>query len=308
MKIERLIGILFYILNRECVSATLLAKQFGVSRRTILRDIDTLSLAGIPIYSEMGPKGGYSINRAYKLNEKLIDSTNSEYMLLALKSLKDLYGDKKVTETYEKVKHIFTIPDTEKTMEIDLSVINENNDVVERIRTLKQSIQEKINVTFEYTNAQHQSSLIKADILHIFYKWYAWYAFGYNCDTNVFRMYKIVRMRNLKFNDAYWLQDYDIEKELKNHEEDRPKHDMVVRIAYKKEIQTLVEEYFPTSTATETENTIMSEVRIKSNDFILFSILLGFGDKIKVLSPPAFALHIQKHMEQTLKIYKNSDI
>ena len=130
MKIERLLGILFYILNRDRVSATILADKFGVSRRTILRDIDTLTLAGIPIYAETGSKGGFSINPSYRVNEKLIDNSNSEYILLALKSLKDIYGDKKVTETYEKVKHMFSISDSEKPMEIDFSVINENKNTI----------------------------------------------------------------------------------------------------------------------------------------------------------------------------------
>lgn len=51
MKIERLIGIIFYLSNRERVTANQLAEHFEVSRRTIFRDINTLTLAGIPIYS-----------------------------------------------------------------------------------------------------------------------------------------------------------------------------------------------------------------------------------------------------------------
>ncbi|MGF7059342.1 helix-turn-helix transcriptional regulator [Brassicibacter mesophilus] len=108
MKIERLLGILFYIINRDNVSANSLAEHFNVSRRTILRDINTLTLAGIPIYSEIGSKGGYSINPDYKLNEKIIGNVNSEYILLALQSLKSVYGERKVHETYEKVKHIYS--------------------------------------------------------------------------------------------------------------------------------------------------------------------------------------------------------
>lgn len=308
MKIERLIGMLFYILNRECVSASILAQQFGVSRRTILRDIDTLTLAGIPIYAEIGSKGGYSIHPDYKLNEKLMDRTNSEYMLLALKSLKDLYGDDKVAETYEKIKHIYALPDLERTMEIDLSVISENKYVTQVINLLKSSIQQKMNVSFEYTTSQNKCSLINADILHVYYKWYAWYALGYNRDTQMFRMYKVVRMRNLHFNHIGWAQAYQIEEELKKHEASRSTDNHTVVIQYKKDIQTLVEEYFPNARPTaETKTTITSEITMKTNDFILFSILLGFGDKLKVLSPVSFALQIQNHLEQTLKFYKNSD-
>ena len=87
MKIERLIGIIFYLINRECVTTNELAQKFEVSRRTILRDIDTLTLAGIPIYSELGVNGGYIINKDFKVDEKIIDNNNKEYILLALNSV-----------------------------------------------------------------------------------------------------------------------------------------------------------------------------------------------------------------------------
>ena len=49
MKMERLIGILSILLQRENVTAPELAEQFEVSRRTIQRDIESLCRAGIPI-------------------------------------------------------------------------------------------------------------------------------------------------------------------------------------------------------------------------------------------------------------------
>lgn len=42
--------------------------MYQVSSRTIYRDIDTLSLAGIPIYSKQGTDGGFYIDENYKLN------------------------------------------------------------------------------------------------------------------------------------------------------------------------------------------------------------------------------------------------
>ena len=75
MKIERLIGIIFYLINRECVTTNELAQKFEVSRRTILRDIDTLTLAGIPIYSKLGVNGGYIINKDFKVDKKLLTAT-----------------------------------------------------------------------------------------------------------------------------------------------------------------------------------------------------------------------------------------
>lgn len=308
MKIERLIKIIFYILNRDCVSATTLAKEFGVSRRTILRDIDTLTLAGIPIYSEIGSKGGYSIHNDYRINEKIIDDANSEYILLALKSLKDIYGDKKVQETYEKVKHIFSSSSKESMLEIDLSVINENDYVIKTISTLKRSIQDQLCVTFDYTNSQNKSIKVNADVLHVFYKWYAWYLFAYNRETENFRVYKVVRMRNLEVTDEKWLKLYNIQNELEKYEKERNSSNIIVCIEYKKDMQTLVEEYFPSIICTEFENTVVGKFTMKENDFVLFSIILGFGNKIKVISPPNFVHKVQYHLEKTFEIYKNSDV
>lgn len=49
MKIERLVSILSVLLQKEKVTTTYLAKKFEVSKRTILRDIESLNKAGIPI-------------------------------------------------------------------------------------------------------------------------------------------------------------------------------------------------------------------------------------------------------------------
>lgn len=53
MKIDRLIAITMYLLNREIVSSSALAERFEVSKRTIQRDIEALNQAGIPILKEM---------------------------------------------------------------------------------------------------------------------------------------------------------------------------------------------------------------------------------------------------------------
>lgn len=49
MKIDRLIGILSILLQKDKITTAELAEKFEVSRRTILRDIDTLNMSGIPV-------------------------------------------------------------------------------------------------------------------------------------------------------------------------------------------------------------------------------------------------------------------
>ena len=52
MRADRLLGIMMLLQNRGKMVTAVLARELGVSRRTILRDIDALSIAGIPIWAE----------------------------------------------------------------------------------------------------------------------------------------------------------------------------------------------------------------------------------------------------------------
>ena len=61
MKIDRLIGILTILMQKEKVTAPYLAEKFEVSRRTINRDIEDMCKAGIPIVTIQGKNGGISI-------------------------------------------------------------------------------------------------------------------------------------------------------------------------------------------------------------------------------------------------------
>ena len=65
MKIDRLIGILSILLQKEKTTAPFLAEKFEVSRRTINRDIEALCKAGIPIVTDQGPNGGIYIMEGY---------------------------------------------------------------------------------------------------------------------------------------------------------------------------------------------------------------------------------------------------
>jgi len=61
LKLERLLTIIFKLLHRSNISASQLAEELNVSQRTIYRDIETISAAGIPITSYHGTNGGFGI-------------------------------------------------------------------------------------------------------------------------------------------------------------------------------------------------------------------------------------------------------
>src|SRR6516225_3654325 len=66
MRADRLLSILLVMQSRKRVTARELAGRLEVSERTILRDMDALSVSGIPVMAERGSKGGWSLLDQYQ--------------------------------------------------------------------------------------------------------------------------------------------------------------------------------------------------------------------------------------------------
>ena len=81
MKLERLIYILLALLNKRQITAKEIAERFEISTRTVYRDMDTLSLAGIPVYSERGDKGGFYIPDDYKMDSSFFTEEEKQFII-----------------------------------------------------------------------------------------------------------------------------------------------------------------------------------------------------------------------------------
>jgi hypothetical protein len=104
MKIDHLLSIVMYLLNRELVNARELADHFEVSVRTIQRDMDTLTYAGFPVVSIQGPHGGFGIMKSYQLDRQLVDTDDLFFILTSLESVSSTLKSKNMSSTIEKMK------------------------------------------------------------------------------------------------------------------------------------------------------------------------------------------------------------
>lgn len=102
MKIDRLLEIVIYLLNHDCVTARQLAERFGVSVRTIQRDMDSISLAGIPLTATTGNTGGYSIAPSYRVRNHFVKREDFSIILMALQSLQTGYENSRLEGILEK--------------------------------------------------------------------------------------------------------------------------------------------------------------------------------------------------------------
>lgn len=103
MKMDRLIGILSLLLQRDRVTAPELAEHFEVSRRTIQRDIESLCRAGIPIATAQGACSGISIMEGYRVDRTVLTAPEMQAILAGLRSLDSVSGTRRYTQLMEKL-------------------------------------------------------------------------------------------------------------------------------------------------------------------------------------------------------------
>lgn len=110
MQINRLFEIIYLLLNRKTVTAKELADRFEVSVRTVYRDIDTLSSAGIPVFASRGRGGGISLLDDFVLDRSVLTNQEQEEILFSLQSMNAVH---QVSDIVQKLSSFFQKTDTD---------------------------------------------------------------------------------------------------------------------------------------------------------------------------------------------------
>lgn len=307
MKIDRLLGIVIYLLNRDTVNASALAEKFEVSIRTIQRDIETLNLAGIPITAMQGINGGYSIIDSFKLNKQITSAEDYQFIITALKGINSAYNNKKLETTLEK---LLNVSKREKSInprvKFDFSVSREGNNIDEYLKIIENAIDIEQIIEFEYTNSYGGKTLRVAEPIGVIYKWYAWYMLGYCCDKKDYRLFKVVRMRNLKkLETTFSIKHENIDNLLAQYEQQDKQKYMDVKILCTKEIRVSIEEYFPSGSIVEREyGDFIIQFSAPGNEIGWKGLLFTYGNKIKIIEPEELKTEFMSKAKEIIEIYK----
>ena len=105
MKLDRLVSIIVLLLRKERVQARELAEIFEVSVRTILRDIEAINLAGIPIVTYQGANGGIGIAEGYRLDKSVLTENDMSTIISALRGIDGTIPDSRYGILMEKLRN-----------------------------------------------------------------------------------------------------------------------------------------------------------------------------------------------------------
>lgn len=200
MKIDRLIGILSILLQKDKATMSELAEKFEVSTRTILRDIDALNMAGIPIVSERGKGGGFSVMKGYKIDRTLLSSGDMQAILAGLRSLDSVSGTRRYRQLMEKISADSPAAiSADDHIIIDLSSWDKSA-VSDKIELIKTAIEQNVKISFHYFSPNGESDRI-LEPYHLVFQWSNWYVWGYCAEREDYRMFKLTRMTELTLTD-----------------------------------------------------------------------------------------------------------
>lgn len=302
MKTERLYAITVYLLNHGRTSARRLADHFEVSLRTIQRDMDSLSLAGIPITAYAGAEGGYEIAEQFRMDHQLSTSDDRAYILTALRGLVSATDDPKARGTLEKLTCIAAPADNG--MVLDFSVLREAG--ADLLPQLQSAVLERRAVRFTYTNNDNETRVHQVEPVAVIYRWYAWYLLAYSTAKDDYRFYKLVRMRDVELTDQPFGREHEPAAAIleKTDRVDSRRYRSIL-VKCKKSARSRVSEYLSGTIIEEASSgDALMELTVVENEQLWIGTMLSLGDQVEIISPEDIRRRVLDAAEKIVAMYK----
>jgi predicted DNA-binding transcriptional regulator YafY len=311
-RFDRITAILIQLQSRKIVKAQDLANRFGISLRTVYRDIRTLEEAGVPLYGEAGV--GYSLVDGYKLPPVMFTPEEATAFITAEKLMAkftDASLQAHFTSAMYKVKAVLrgTEKDLLENLEEQIMVTDNkpNRHVPQNILdTLLKSIAERKVVKMVYKafgNEESNERLLEP--IGIFHEYENWYTIGYCHLRNAYRQFRIDRVISIQLTDQPQQERASLKElqELRAKEKKRFATEKVV-IRVEKCIAMYLDDhkhYYGFVSETISDNHIEMTFLTETPDNYMARWILMFADKTEIIEPESLKDRIALLMENIVQ-------
>lgn len=292
MKIDRLVAILVVLLRKERVQAKELAEKFDVSARTILRDVEAINLAGIPIVTFQGANGGIGIAEGYRLDKSVLTGDDMAAVITALKGIDGAITGKRHEILMEKLKNTLPLHQLEaldnklKQLIIDLSPWHEDAYTKNKLAAIRRAIEGTLELEFTYTDSEGRKTQRTAEPYSLILKAQKWYLYAWCRLRNDFRYFKVSRIGGLKTSETVFKPREVLADNLSEEPEWYGSGSPVtLDLVFIKELENIVAEWFGENAQKDENGNIRVITTLPENNW-LYGYLLSFGPGIEVVSPP----------------------
>ena len=293
MKIDRLIGILSILLQKDKVTSAELAEKFEVSRRTIIRDIEDINKAGIPIVTSQGQGGGISIMEGFRIDRTLLSSDDMRSIISGLQSLDSVSGTNRYRQLMDKLSVSNTI-NADNQIIIDLATWDKNA-VSTKIELIKSALEQKRIITFRYYSPERTEQR-SIEPYRLIFQWSSWYVWGFCVKRQDYRLFKLTRITELTKTEETFVQ-----RDIPEYQCDKLRHtkgEISATVRFDKSAKWRIVDEFGTKNFTEDENGNVILRFTWSDKLSFYSYVLGFRENAEIISPA-------EYREEFLGLLKN---
>jgi len=298
MKNNRLFKILYYVLEKGKVTANELAEKYEVSIRTIYRDIDVLSSAGIPIYATQGRGGGIEIADDFVLKKSFLSENEQEQILIALKGL-ELTNKEYENELLTKLTALFKTKNT-NWIEVDFTNWQRSKSYDELFKDIKSAIINKNIVRFIYFSSNKKETSRKVKPIRLLFKGWDWYVYAFCLSRNDFRYFKLSRIKEFEILPNTFEDDFDsivLKKEIEYEET------VFVKVKFDRKMAFRVYDEVSSAIEEDEDGNLYATVELP-NDYNLYNYIFSYGDAAEVLEPKEIRDKIKNIINIMAKKYR----
>lgn len=299
MKENRYFQMIYLLLEKGSMTAPELADYYEVSVRTIYRDIDILSSAGIPVYATRGKGGGISIQDNFVLKKSILSEQEQTQILMALQGIR-IVEDEYTRTLLSKLSSVFQKQNV-NWLEIDFSSWTKSGAGKDNFQKLQSAIFKSKIVAFHYYSGKGEVIKRVVEPLKLVFKSTDWYLYGYCSTRNDFRFFKLTRIRNLEITNDEYVRS--IPEQIFVEEEKFEMETVKVTLLFDKSMSFRVYDKFDDEVTENQDGSLLVETVMPNNE-LLISHILSWGDKVEVISPQNIRNKISERAKKIYEKYK----
>lgn len=302
--LNRLFSIIYILMNKKTVTARELAERFEVSVRTIYRDIENLSMAGIPIYTKKGKNGGICLTEQFILDKLLVTREEQKQILAALASLQET-GAQKDRETMLRMGDFF---DAEPLNWVSIDLSDWSGRRQELFEQVKEAILSHKVLSFDYYGQYGDMSHRTVEPVQLLFKDYTWYLRAFCRTREDWRLFKLLRMKRVEaLEDETFVPREETGKMRQNALNDTGQAESYLtplKLVIDKSEASRVYDRFEEEEITVLENgDFLISLRCLVDEWV-YGMILSFGPSAKVLEPVEVKDEILRRIELIREKYK----
>jgi predicted DNA-binding transcriptional regulator YafY len=308
MKIDRLLSIIVILLNRGRITAPELAKRFGVSVRTIYRDLESIGRAGVPVSALQGKKGGYGIMEGFTIERGIFSEYDIASMRAALKGMNAVLEDGEIDGAIEKLSALVRAGSRGLSDEIvlDMEPWGYSAKRTAKIDKLRRAISGRIPVKIGYRDSNGNTSERVVEPVSLVLKNGVWYLYAFcrlRSDERLFRLSGI--RSSLLLLERFPPRDLSYADFAKRTFAEPPLTEFVVEFD-KSAGNTVEDSYDPESIEKLPGSGLRVKMRMPESEWV-YDMILGYGTKARLVGPAHAVEGMKAHLRNIIDQYNKSE-